>query len=84
LPDTFMVTLPGNWKARWPEIRNAADKYNFKVYGAGNDIDFDGLGVAGNIKVAGNTAHVTIERKPFFLSTNLIAHYVTNFLTKYS
>ena len=83
MPNTFTVTLPGNWKARWPEIREAAEKYKFKVIRDGNEIDFDGLGVAGNIKVAGNTAHVTIDRKPFFLSTSLIAHYVTNFLTKY-
>jgi hypothetical protein len=82
MADTFTVTLPGNWHQRWPEVQNAARKYNFKVNKAGNEIDFDGMGVAGNIVVNGNTAHVTIDRKPFFLSMNLIAGWVKDFLTR--
>ncbi len=84
MPDTFTVTLPGNWQQRWPEVQSAARRYHFHVNRSGNDIDFDGLGVAGYIRVNGNTAHVTIDKRPFFLSKNLIVSKVRDFLTRYA
>jgi len=83
MSNTFTVTLPDNWRQRWPEIRDAAAKYNFTIARTGDDIDFEGFGVAGNIKVTGSIAHVTINKTPFFLSAEMIESMVRNFLTKY-
>jgi hypothetical protein len=83
MADTFTVTLPGNWRQRWPEVRAAAKKYNFVIKKIGDNIDFSGMGVAGNIRVAGSTAHVTIDEKPFYLSKSLIVSKVREFMTKY-
>jgi hypothetical protein len=80
LLDTFSVELPNNWESRWPEIEAAAHKYNFSVERKGNDIAFSGFGIIGDIKVDGAIAHVTIDKKPFFLSTAYIADKVENFL----
>ena len=84
MADFFTVNLPGNWQLRWPEVQRAAKRYNFKVNRSGDDIDFNGLGVSGNIRVTGNTAHVTIDRKPFFISKSIIVRKVRDFLTKYA
>lgn len=83
MPDTFSVTLPRNWHERWPEVQMAAKKYNFDVHRKGDDIAFNGYGVEGNIKVAGNTAHVVIDKKPFFISKEMIASKVRQFLQNY-
>lgn len=80
LPDAFTIKLPKNWQKRWPEIRAAARKYEFSVHKRGNDIAFSGYGIEGNIQIDGNTAHVTIDKKPFFLSTSYIAEKVEEFL----
>jgi hypothetical protein len=80
LPDIFSVELPANWKSRWPEIEAAAHQYDFSVERKGNDIAFSGYGIIGYIKVDGTTAHVTIDKKPFFLGTSYIADKVENFL----
>jgi hypothetical protein len=80
LPDIFTVTLPSNWESRWPEIEAAAHKYNFSVERKGDEIAFSGYGIIGDIRVDGTTAHVTIDKKPFFLSTAYIADKVENFL----
>jgi hypothetical protein len=80
LSDTFTIDLPPNWNSRWPEIEAAAHKYNFSVERKNNDIAFSGYGIIGYIKVDGTTAHVTIDKKPFFLSTAYIADKVENFL----
>jgi hypothetical protein len=84
MADTFTVWLPGNWRQRWPEVRDAARKYNFKVNKTGNDIEFVGMGVAGSIRVNGNKAHVTLEKKPFFVSKGMIVGKVRDFLTRYA
>jgi hypothetical protein len=80
LPDTFKVDLPKNWKSRWPEVKAAAKKYNFDVDRKGNDVAFSGYGIEGYIKVSGSTAHVTIDKKPFYLSKSLIIKKVEDFL----
>jgi hypothetical protein len=80
LPDTFTIELPSNWQSRWPEVRRAAHKYNFEVTRHGNDIEFSGFGIEGIIKVDGDTAYVTIDKKPFFLSTAYIIEKVEEFL----
>jgi hypothetical protein len=80
LADTFTVHLPRNWKSRWPEVKAAAKKYNFDVDRKGNDVAFNGYGIEGNIKISGNTAHVTIDKKPFYLSKSLIIKKVEDFL----
>jgi len=84
MAESFTVILPGDWQQHWPEVQAAARKYNFKVNKTGDSIDFSGLGVAGNIRVSGNTAHVIIDHKPFFISKGLIEKKVREFLTKYA
>jgi hypothetical protein len=80
LPDKFKVDLPRNWRSRWPEIEAAAEKYNFEVNRQGNNVAFSGYGIEGYIKVSGSTAHVTIDKKPFYLSMSLIIKKVQDFL----
>ncbi len=80
MADSFAVELPENWRARWPEVRAAARKYDFELHKHGDDVTFSGFGIEGKIRVDGATAHVTIDRKPFFLSTSYIIEKVENFL----
>jgi hypothetical protein len=80
LPDKFTVVLPKDWQKRWPEVLRAAHKYNFDIERNGNDIAFSGYGIEGNIKMSGNTAHVTIDKRPFFLSKKMIEDKVRDFL----
>jgi hypothetical protein len=80
LPDTFTVKLPRNWEKRWPEVKAAAKKYNFDVTRTGNDVAFSGYGIEGVITVDGTKASVTIDKKPFFLSTSYIIEKVESFL----
>jgi hypothetical protein len=80
MPDSFTIELPSNWESRWPEVVAGAHKYNFSVERKGDDIAFSGFGIIGDIKVDGAIAHVTIDKKPFFLSTAYIADKVENFL----
>ncbi len=80
LADSFAIELPKNWRARWPEVRAAASKYDFELHKHGDDVTFSGFGIVGNINVDGNTAYVTLEKKPFFLSTSYIIEIVENFL----
>jgi hypothetical protein len=80
LSDSFVFELPENWQSRWLEIKAAAIKYNFVIVRNENNIAFSGYGVEGNIEVDGNTARVTIDKKPFFISTSYIVELVENFL----
>ncbi len=80
MADSFAIELPKNWRARWPEVRAAASKYDFELHKHGDDVTFSGFGIVGSIIVDGNTAYVTIERKPFFLTTSYIVEKVENFL----
>ncbi len=83
MADTFSVELPKNWHERWPEVQRAAKKFNFTVHRKGNDVEFTGYGVEGSIKVTGDTAHVVIDKKPFFISSSLIETKVRQFLEDY-
>jgi hypothetical protein len=80
LAHVFKIELPANWDDRWPEVQAAAHKYHFPVRRDGDDIVFEGYGIKGRIRVNGNSAHVTIDRKPFFLSKSLIEGKVRGFL----
>ena len=83
MPDKFSVILPKDWQKHWPEVQRAAHKYNFDIEKNGNDIAFSGYGIEGNIRITGNTAHVTIDKRPFFLSKEMIVNQVKRFLQSY-
>ena len=82
MSETFTVTLPKNWKERWPEIEAAAEKYNFTLDKNGDTIAFSGFGIEGSIGVDSNMARVTIDKRPFFIGQALIEEKVRGFLNR--
>ena len=82
MADVFTFELPRNWEERWPEIQAAARKYELVIKKRGNDVAFSGYGIEANIRVNGNSADVTIEKKPVFLSRAFIVRLVQDFLRK--
>jgi hypothetical protein len=81
LPDIFAVELPENWIERWPEVQQAAGKYDFNVERYGDEIVFNGYGIEGVIQINGNEATIIIDKRPFFLSSSFIEDKVREFLS---
>ena len=80
MPFSFDIKLPEDFGNRMAELQKKAVSGGIFFEANGIGYDFRGYGVEGALEISGDTAHVIVTNKPFFLTEDFILRTISDYL----